>query len=96
MFTGMAAFRMSDEEFEYEYDDDGGYESAGGGGEDEGDSISIQIANAFYEADGEWLRGLHTRVPALQYRLCFFGSVDVSEAFRRNIAHVLRISVIFT
>lgn len=44
---------MSDEEFEYEYDEDGGgYVEEGGeegGGEDD---ISIQIANAFYEADG--------------------------------------------
>jgi hypothetical protein len=44
---------MSDEEYEYEYDEDGmDYDSPAGSDADEGDDISIQIANAFYEADG--------------------------------------------
>jgi hypothetical protein len=44
---------MSDEEYEYEYDEDGmDYDSPAGSDADDGDDISIQIANAFYEADG--------------------------------------------
>ena len=44
---------MSDEEYEYEYDEDGGGYDTGGGDDDaQEDDVAIQIANAFYEADG--------------------------------------------
>lgn len=46
---------MSDEEFEYEYDDDGDYGSPQDGDEGGEDDLSVQIANAFYEADGTGL-----------------------------------------
>ncbi len=51
---------MSDEEFEYEYDDDADYGSGNDAEEGGEDDVAIQIANAFYEADGAYsTAGVH-------------------------------------